>query len=207
MSMARQLSDLQRLGVKELRGKFAEVFGEAANANNRDWLVKRIAWRLQALAEGGLSERATQRAAELANDADLRVVPPRQNGRVATAMPPALTARPDADHRLPPPGTVITRPYKGDDLQVKVLTKGFEFEGKQYTSLSAVAKAVTGSHCNGSLFFRVGLNGPHRQRVPGLPRLPADPAAHLQTRLHATRHACFFGGKRNREHVHAGEAK
>ena len=68
MSMARQLSDLQRLGVKELRGKFAEVFGETTHANNRDWLVKRIAWRLQALAEGGLSERATQRAEELAND-------------------------------------------------------------------------------------------------------------------------------------------
>ena len=132
MSMARQLSDLQRLGVKELRGKFAEVFGEATHANNRDWLVKRIAWRIQALAEGGLSERANLRAEELANDADLRVVPPRQNAPVATPRPPAQTVRPDADHRLPPPGTIITRPYKGDNLQVKVLTKGFEFEGKQY---------------------------------------------------------------------------
>ena len=68
MSMARQIAALQRLTVKELRDRFAEVFGEPTNANNRDWLLKRIAWRLQELAEGGLSERAKRRAAELAND-------------------------------------------------------------------------------------------------------------------------------------------
>jgi hypothetical protein len=66
--MARQIAALQRLTVKELRDRFAEVFGEPTNANNRDWLLKRIAWRLQELAEGGLSERAKRRAAELAND-------------------------------------------------------------------------------------------------------------------------------------------
>ena len=54
-------------------------------------------------------------------------------------------------------GTVITRPYKGETLRVKVLANGFEFEGKNYPSLSAVAKAITGSHTSGFLFFR--LNG------------------------------------------------
>ncbi len=56
---------------------------------------------------------------------------------------------------LPPPGTVITRPYKGATLQVRVLETGFEFEGEVYKSLSAVAKKVTGSHCNGLAFFRL----------------------------------------------------
>jgi hypothetical protein len=64
-----------------------------------------------------------------------------------------------ADDRLPPPGTVITRKYKGEVLQVKVRTDGFEYEGKVYASLSAVAKAITGSHCNGFLFFRIGGKG------------------------------------------------
>ena len=58
--------------------------------------------------------------------------------------------------RMPPPGTIITREYKGQTLQVKVLPQGFEFEGEVYKSLSAVAKAITGQHCNGYHFFRLG---------------------------------------------------
>src|SRR5256884_8273328 len=75
-NVARELSTLQRLTVPQLRLRYAEVFHETTNANNRIWLVKKIAWRLQALAEGDLSQRALQRAAELANDADLRLNPP-----------------------------------------------------------------------------------------------------------------------------------
>jgi len=66
------------------------------------------------------------------------------------------TLRFKADDRLPPPGTVLTRKYKGETLQVLVLADGFEYAGEVYASLSAVAKAITGSHCNGYLFFRLG---------------------------------------------------
>ena len=62
------------------------------------------------------------------------------------------------DHRLPPPGTILTRPYKGQLLQVQVLTDGFAYAGRVYASLSAVAKAITGSHTNGFLYFRNTLN-------------------------------------------------
>ena len=55
-------------------------------------------------------------------------------------------------------GTVLTRPYKGAVLQVKILAEGFEYDGQVYPSLSAVAKAITGTHCNGFLFFRGCLN-------------------------------------------------
>jgi hypothetical protein len=157
MSMASQISALQRLTVKELRDKFGEVFGEATNAGNRDWLIKRVAWRMQALAEGGLTERAQRRAEELANEADLRVVPPRE--RAVRIKLPTAAAPLRADDRLPPPGTIITRQYKGGTLQVKVLSKGFEFDGEEHPSLSAVAKAITGSHCNGFLFFRLQTKG------------------------------------------------
>ena len=153
--IARALAALQRLTVPQLRTRYAEVFSETTNANNRTWLVKKIAWRLQAQAEGGLSERA-QRAAELANDADLRANPPKTLPLpiLAEAPPP----RPHADDRLPPAGTVLTRPYKGAVLQVKILAEGFEYQGQVYPSLSAVAKAITGSHCNGFLFFKGCLN-------------------------------------------------
>ncbi len=159
-NVGRELANLQRLTVSQLQDRYAEVFGEPARTNNRAWLLKRVAWRMQALAEGDLSERARQRAAELANDADLRLNPPRLGPPEA---PPertcttALDTRPDG--RLPLPGTIITRVYKGRTLQVQVLPQGFEFEGQVYRSLSAVAKAITGSHCNGFLFFRLNANG------------------------------------------------
>src|SRR5436305_12722826 len=127
---ARELAALQRLTVPQLRARYAEVFGETTNANNRTWLVKKIAWRLQALAEGGLSDRASRRAAELANDADLLANPPRTMPLpVPVEAPPP---RPPADDRLPPAGTVLTRPYKGAVLQVKILADGFEHEGRVY---------------------------------------------------------------------------
>ena len=155
-NVGKEVAALQRMTMKQLRARYAEVFGDETNANNKAWLVKRIGWRLQALAEGGLSERARLRAAELANDADLRLSPP----KVKAALPAATrTHNADiavaGDNRLPPPGTVITRTYKGRTLQVKVLPHGFEFEGAIHKSLSAVAKAITGQHCNGFLFFRL----------------------------------------------------
>jgi hypothetical protein len=155
MNVGREVAALQRMTVKQLRTRYAEVFGEDTNGHNKAWLVKRIAWRLQALAEGGLSERARQRAAELANDADLRLSPPKADPAPAERTK-TVALRVKGDNRLPLPGTVITRKYKGETLHVKVLPHGFEFEGEVYKSLSAVAKAITGQHCNGYYFFRLG---------------------------------------------------
>ena len=73
MTIEAQINRLRAMTVSQLQAKYLEVFGEPTNSHNKDWLVKRIAWRMQALAEGPLSERARKRAAELANDADLRV--------------------------------------------------------------------------------------------------------------------------------------
>src|SRR5437763_15968413 len=108
--VTREAAALQRLTVPQLRLRYAEVYGETTNANNRPWLVKRILWRLQAVAEGDLSERARQRAAELANDADLRLTAPRTPEVQAPApapQPEAATLRFQADDRLPPTGTVL----------------------------------------------------------------------------------------------------
>ena len=157
LNVGKEVAALQRITVKELRARYAEVFGEETPANNKGWLVKRIAWRLQSLAEGGLSERARQRAAELANDADVRLSPPKAKGTLIGDERTRMAAiRLKSDDRLPLPGTVITRTYKGETLHVKVLPHGFEFEGEVYKSLSAVAKAITGQHCNGYHFFRLG---------------------------------------------------
>jgi hypothetical protein len=166
VNVGKEVAALQRMTPKQLRERYAEVFGETTAARNRTWLVRRIAWRLQALAEGDLSERAKARAAELARDADLRVVPPALRAVPADEAGSRTVTRTvtreagfASDGRLPPPGGVITRKYKGAVVQVKVLSHGFEYAGEVYASLSAVAKAVTGSHCNGFLFFRLNAKG------------------------------------------------
>jgi hypothetical protein len=164
LNIVNEVAALQRLSVAQLRQRFDEVFGEATTASNRTWLIKRIAWRMQALAEGDLSQRARRRAVELARDADLRLNPP-QRETIPTTPPPQTVSIPTpVDPRLPPAGTILTRPYKGQLVQVQVLTDGFAYAGRVYPSLSAVAKAISGSHTNGFLFFRNSLN--HNKENP-----------------------------------------
>ncbi len=162
-SVDAQLEALAVMTVTQLRARYAEVFGEETKSGNRQWLYRRVAWRIQALAYGGLSERARQRAAELARDADIRVQAPRAiapqrptnaSNRVLTMSGKVVAS---SDSRLPPPGSVLRRVWKGVEHEVTVLPTGFEYRGATYRSLSAVATAITGSHWNGFLYF--GLTG------------------------------------------------
>lgn len=163
MYIKAELAALRRMTPAQLRQKYLEVFGEPSRSGNKSFLIKRVAWRIQSLAEGDLSERARQRAAELARDADIRTTTPRVPSPArglavpATSGPPARTtlrgARSDPGGRLPMPGTILAREYRGRTIEVTVLPKGFEWEGQVYRSLTAVAKSVTGSHWNGYLFF------------------------------------------------------
>jgi hypothetical protein len=153
--IAMEVAGLAQMTVARLRERYSELFGEPALHGNKSWLRKRIAWRLQALAEGGLSERARRRAAELACDADLRLSPPRQSRIKSKALRELIAPAVAHDPRLPAPGTVLVRKYKGHSIQVKVLAEGFEYEAAHFESLSAVAGAITGGHCNGFLFFRL----------------------------------------------------
>src|SRR3989440_8664675 len=109
------IAELQRLTMEELRLRYAELFGETTSAKNRTWLLRRVAWRLQALAEGDLSERARQRAAELASDADLRTTVPRvktspQDDLPGSACPARDELTKDADQRISMPGLELPGP-------------------------------------------------------------------------------------------------
>src|SRR5262249_13165991 len=157
-SLADEIAALPRRRVSELRVRFAEVCGEPTPSHNKVWLVKRIAWRLQAQAEGDLAERARRRAAALIADADLRLTAAPGDAGTATPEQPASLRVPGND-RLPRPGTILARRYKGRTLRVEVLEHGFACDGQTYRSLSAVAKAVTGSHCSGHFFFGLTEKG------------------------------------------------
>ena len=140
---------LKEMPVAELQARYSELFdGKKAPSNNKTHLWQRIAYRIQELEYGGLPEEAQNKAKELAQEYD-----PINNKAL----------RPDAgtkhhisrDKRLPIPGTLITKNYKGTDIRVKILDKGFEYNDKVYKTLTAIAKEITGSHWNGFLFFNL----------------------------------------------------
>ncbi len=165
LNVTRNINNLRSMTVKALRGKYIEVFGEETRSCNKDFLWKRIAWRMQALEEGNISERGTRRAEELADDADLRVRMPadilRSNIEALDMRTESYSFQPnDIDRRLPMPGAILCREYKGKTIRVMVLDKGFEFNGNVYRSLTAIAKMVTGSKWNGFHFF-----GLHNKKV------------------------------------------
>jgi hypothetical protein len=160
MDIIGEVAALQRMTVMQLRTKYGEVFGEETRSGHKEFLIRKIAWRLQAQAEGGLSERARRRAMELANDLDIRTRAPSQ---VAALVAPERTETSTVpgikDARLPMVGTVLRREYKGRSIQVTVLPDGFQYDGQVFRSLSAIAKEVTGAHWNGYHFFGLARDG------------------------------------------------
>ena len=151
------IAELQDKTVSQLVQRYEQVFKEECRSRNKQYLVRRIAWRLQANDEGGLSRAALKKAEELAVDADTRVTAPRKYSYDGVKLVlPEPDSFVDWDPRLPPPGNIVERQYKGKMIRVIVLKDGFEYEGRRYKSLTAIAKEVSGSHCNGFLFFRLG---------------------------------------------------
>jgi hypothetical protein len=166
-SIISQVNALRRMTVGELRQKYREVYGEETRSGNKDWLWKRIAWRIQELKYGGLSERAKRRAAELANESDIRVRVPKSafdgvQGAVRKSDVGKSSGASARNRRALLPGTTLTREYKGVVHTVKVLDLGFEYDGRRYKSLSAIAREITGSHWNGNLFFNISNGGRKR---------------------------------------------
>ena len=147
-----ELRRIQQLSVNELRSEWSRLNdGEPCRSRNRPYLVKRLCWRVQELRLGGLSECAKERITELAPDGFTRARTPDEANVAAVDAPTPPSRR---DPRLPAPGTVITKDYKGRELRVTVRDDGFEFEGFMHGSLTALAKTITGcASINGRLFF------------------------------------------------------
>lgn len=104
---------------------------------NKPFLIKRLAYRIQELAYGGLSARAEAKLRELIEEEDRRV-----KGK----LPVRKGDRPIA-------GTRLIREWQGVEHCATVLKDGFEYQGQKYKSLSAIARAVTGTRWNGPLWF------------------------------------------------------
>ena len=144
------ISKLRQMSVAELRIRWRELYGEESRSRNKAFLFRRLAWRTQELAHGGLSDRARTRLEQLAPDGFVRARTPAVAPQDAPSPAPPRARR---DPRLPAPGTVIAREYRGRQLRLTVLHDGYELDGNRYGSLTEAARAATGSHWNGRLFF------------------------------------------------------
>jgi hypothetical protein len=158
-SIAARVVALTHLSVAQLRERWKEVFGEETSQRHRAYLTKRLAWELQRRHFGTeLSDEAKARLDTLQEE--FRTSPPTEwfkGARHNRAPAPASTKgpRPVRAAKAPKVGTVLTRDYKGQRVTVTVRgDREFEYRGEIYRSLSAVAKAVTCSHCSGVAFFK-----------------------------------------------------
>ncbi len=157
-STASRIEEIRLLSLKSLRAKYRELFGhEPPRYVHRGALGRRVRWQLQALEQGGLSEETKRRLDELARDPALNVFPNPSMAPAATEPTAgekrSFRFRRSSNPRLPLPGSVIVKSYRGRELRVTVLPNSFEFEGQMFASLSAVAKHVTQSHLSGMAFF------------------------------------------------------
>ena len=155
----RRIRELKDLTVGQLRARYEALTGEGSRSSNRRYLIRRIAWRIQAEQEGGLSERALRRAEELADVEGLRLSAPRTRGAAGNVGSKTHATRRRGTFAA---GTVFVRRYKDRVIEVTVAEDGFRCNGDVYTSLSAVARAVTGSRWSGRVFF--GLTPRRRKR-------------------------------------------
>ena len=110
---------------------------------------------MQANLYGGLSEESLKRAKELADPTQLRMTAPKakpilDNAQTVTRTLPVTITANQSDLV---PGTQLERMYKGQRIVATIMGNGVRWNGELYGSLSAVAKAVTGNHWNGRLFF------------------------------------------------------
>jgi len=164
-TVLRQLAELREMTVRELQEKHLELYGIPTRSRHKQQLFKRLAWRVQELKWGGLSERTKRRLEEIADDLDARFLPPRLSGKPGTGHREVIHHVSSGGRMSLSPGTVLSRGYGGREHRVTALAKGFEYGGQVYRSLSAVAREITGTQWNGKLFFGLTKRKPRRREA------------------------------------------
>jgi hypothetical protein len=150
-----QITSLKDQTLETLQSRYKEVFAtDKILSTNKVFLWRRIAYRLQEQEYGELPQEVKDRIESLIQQYD-----PVNNKALRPTVTSAgkeVVALPSMrDKRLPIPGTVIHKRYKGQDIQVRVMEKGFEYNKKYYKTLSAISEEITGAHWNGYSFFNL----------------------------------------------------
>ena len=147
-SLTNRLADLETLNTAELRARWEQAFKRTVPKRaSRDLLLRALAYHIQERAEGGLSKATRRRLAKLAG----------LNGENREPIsPPILQLK---------PGSRLIREWRGEVHRVTVLEKGFDWRGNRYTSLSQIARAITGARWSGPLFFGLRKTGSQTKQV------------------------------------------
>lgn len=158
MSLKDDIRQVEQLKGSALRERFREVMGVETRSNNRPYLIKSIVKKLEERQASAPSSSATQKATA----PDVSDAPTSKGSgkgkRTAEQAKASARSRRKRDPRLPPAGTPIEREYEGKTIKTKELEDGtFPYNGQSHGSLSAVAKAATGTVWNGFLFFKEAL--------------------------------------------------
>jgi hypothetical protein len=148
---------LAKMTVPQLQQRHMELFGEVSPTPHRQYVFRKIAWELQAREQGHLPEETRQYAIGIAREAKLGVRIAENASRSRGGVPLEQTATTSLtqthDSRLPMPGSIIVKEFKNRSIVVTVLDEAFEWEGRRFNSLSAIAQEVTGTKWNGFAFF------------------------------------------------------
>lgn len=157
-TLRERIAALAAMNVSALREEYRKAFGKDPVSSHRQFLFRKIVWRLQADEEGWQPGEIRELARGIARDTPLRQRVVTNASKRRAGLPPEQTAvttlQPERDPRLPMPGGLLVKQYKGQTHVVKVLDDGrFEYEDRRYRSLSAIAQAITGTKWNGLLFF------------------------------------------------------
>ena len=158
-----QIADLPRMNAPDLQAVHRELFGAEHRIANCQHLRRKIAWHIQATENGGLPESVRQYAIAIARGTELRSRISENASRRKAGVPldQTVTTRviQTRDARLPMPGCLIVKKYKDQTVVVKVLSNGFEYDGRRFASLSAIASEITGTRWNGFVFFGLEKEG------------------------------------------------
>ncbi|MBU8920922.1 MAG: DUF2924 domain-containing protein [Bacteroidales bacterium] len=155
-SITAQIAELHRQSVPDLRRRMEELTGRSCRQSHRKFLIKRLAWLIQEQHFGGLGEGAKEQLDVL--QSELKGTSPDTwfSSRPTNAQKPSRGSNGNRrDPRLPHPGTVLTRTFRGTEYSVEIMEDGFTFENRPFKSLSSVANAICNSQVNGFTFFRL----------------------------------------------------
>ena len=157
VQIEKELDRLEKMTVPELRRRHQELFGNFPRSNHRQFLLRQMAWKIQATREGGLPEDVRQYAIAIARNCPLRMRVAANVSRRAAGVPldNAITTKLTSKHdsRLPLAGSLVIKEFKGVTHVVKVLDETFEYDGRRFGSLSAIAQEISGTKWNGYKFF------------------------------------------------------
>ena len=137
-TVLRQIDELNQMPMAQLRKRWADLMGADPGRRGRQYLMRRLAYRIQELAYGGLSPQARRQLEAVAGGRATG------NARPSSSRTTVLAT-----------GTRLLREWRGDRYEVIVQAQGYRYNGKVYRSLTAAARAITGQHTSGHLFFGV----------------------------------------------------